>query len=276
MRRSEIVNPCICWLFKWRRGEGFPYAPSGGNEVHTKGRASPAVVELPKVAGSGRLGRVANQRPRARGKRQWPRTPRQKPWSAPSGRDKSAKSGYRGAKRLIHRPGRGLSPRKRRVRFYEGVIAHGFSFHFGFRNSIPHIRGYEPARRGDKSCDHVRGRPSLGLRSLCPTAVSASIISRFGLRWRIRLKPSSEYSNFFITIFPMHRLRHLACPSTDGVYPHVHAIGWRGRFGIYLEAMVIHTDDHYLTHLYLLWPDCPLCRGLLIAFTRQGCLVTDF
>ena len=26
MRRSEIVNPCICWLFKWRRGEGFPYA----------------------------------------------------------------------------------------------------------------------------------------------------------------------------------------------------------------------------------------------------------
>ena len=40
MHRSEIVNPCICWLFKWRRGEGFPYAPSGGKEVIQKGRAS--------------------------------------------------------------------------------------------------------------------------------------------------------------------------------------------------------------------------------------------
>src|SRR6516225_7755311 len=38
-------------------------------------------------------------------------------------------------------------------------------------------------RRGDKSCDHVRGRYLLGLRSRGPIAVSASIISRFGLRF---------------------------------------------------------------------------------------------
>src|SRR4029077_11474578 len=43
--------------------------------------------------------------------------------------------------------------------------------------------GYEPVRRGDKSCDHVRGRHFLGLRSCGPIAVSTSIISRFGLRW---------------------------------------------------------------------------------------------
>src|SRR5215468_9092986 len=38
-------------------------------------------------------------------------------------------------------------------------------------------------RRGDKSCDHVRGRPFLVLRTRGPIAVSASIISRFGLRF---------------------------------------------------------------------------------------------
>jgi len=31
--RSEIVSPCICWLFKWRRGEGFPYAPPRCKDV---------------------------------------------------------------------------------------------------------------------------------------------------------------------------------------------------------------------------------------------------
>jgi len=35
-------------------------------------------------------------------------------------------------------------------------------------------------RRGDKSCDHVRGRPFLVLLTRGPIAVSASIISRFG------------------------------------------------------------------------------------------------
>src|SRR6516165_7986729 len=38
-------------------------------------------------------------------------------------------------------------------------------------------------RRGDKSCDHVRGRPFLVLHTRGPIAVSASIISRFGLRF---------------------------------------------------------------------------------------------
>ena len=37
-------------------------------------------------------------------------------------------------------------------------------------------------RRGDKSCDHVRGRPFLVLHTRGPIAVSASIINRFGLR----------------------------------------------------------------------------------------------
>ena len=37
--------------------------------------------------------------------------------------------------------------------------------------------------RGHKSCDHVRGRHFLVLCSRGPTAVSASIISRFGLRF---------------------------------------------------------------------------------------------
>jgi hypothetical protein len=43
-------------------------------------------------------------------------------------------------------------------------------------------QGGEPARRGDKSCDHVRGRHFLVLCSRGPIAVSASIINRFGLR----------------------------------------------------------------------------------------------
>ena len=83
-----------------------------------------------------------------------------------------------------------VSPRMRRVRFYEGVIAHGFSFHFGFRSSTRRSAGYEPARRGDKSCDHVRGRHFLGLRSRGPTAVSACITNRFGLHWRIGSSPA--------------------------------------------------------------------------------------
>ena len=42
--------------------------------------------------------------------------------------------------------------------------------------------------RGHKSCDHVRGRHFLVLCSRGPTAMSASIISPFGLRLGLNLQ----------------------------------------------------------------------------------------
>src|SRR5262245_45850409 len=64
MCRLEIVNPCFCWLFKWRRGEGFPYA-RGGRQGGAYRKAAPrqarTLVFLVVIAGG--LGRVTNQLP---------------------------------------------------------------------------------------------------------------------------------------------------------------------------------------------------------------------
>ena len=59
--------------------------------------------------------------------------------------------------------GRGRSPRMRRVRFMRVLSLMAFPFILASVAAPRRSAGYEPARRGDKSCDHVRGRHFLVL-----------------------------------------------------------------------------------------------------------------